>query len=324
MPDSVPIHSAGHWIGFLSFVVTVVALDLGVLHRVDRAMRPREALAWTGLWVALALGVGGAIYLRHGQRPFFEYLTGYLVEKALSVDNLFVFLVLLSYFSVPAAYQHRVLYWGIFGALALRGVFIVGGTALLHRFHWLMYGFGGLLVIAAVRMLTSGPEPNPDQNPFLRVLRGWNRATHEFHGSHFFIRDERGRLLITPLVIVLVAVESTDVVFALDSIPAVFGITSDPFIVFTSNAMAILGLRALFFAVAGALERLVYLKPGLAAILVFIGLKMLLHDYVHVPILVSLAVVATILLGAIGLSVRKRGPHPTAPRENNPRAESKQ
>lgn len=302
-----PSHPAGHWVGFLAFVVAVIALDLGVLHRADRVMRPREALAWTALWIALALAVGGVIYLRHGEQPFLEYLTGYLVEKALSVDNLFVFLVLLTYFHVPPAYQHRVLYWGIFGALALRGAFIVGGTALLRRFHWLMYGFGALLVVAAARMVMSGAEPSPDRNPFLRALRRSSRATHEFHGSRFFIRNGDGRLLITPLVVVLVAVESTDVVFALDSIPAVFGITSDPFIVFTSNAMAILGLRALFFAISGALERLRYLKPGLATILVFIGVKMLLHDYLHVPILVSLGIVAGILVGAIGLSLRVSG-----------------
>lgn len=290
--------------GFLAFVIAVVALDLGVLHRTDRTMRPAEALAWTVLWIALAVAVGGAIYLRHGPQPALEYLTGYLVEKALSVDNLFVFLVLLSYFRVPAAYQHRVLYWGIFGALALRGGFIVGGAALLHRFHWLMYGFGAVLVVAAVRMVAGGPEPNPERNLLLRVLRSSSRATHEFRGSRFFVRDAGGRLLMTPLVVVLAAVESTDLVFAMDSIPAVFGVTSDPFIVFTSNAMAILGLRALFFAVSGALDRLKYLKPGLAAILTFIGVKMLLHDYIHVPILASLAIVAVILVAAIGLSMR--------------------
>ena len=306
MDDAVPIHSIGHWVGFLTFVGAMLALDLGVVQRKAHEIPPKEALAWTAVWIALALGVGGVIYALHGERPFFEYLTAYVVEKALSVDNLFVFLVVLDYFSVPRAYQHRVLFWGIFGALALRAVFIVAGTALLRRFEWLMYGFGAALLFAAVRMLSDGPGADPDRNPVLRLLRRSARSTAEFQGARFFVRDAAGRTLMTPLVAVLVAIESTDIVFALDSIPAVLGVTTDRFIVFTSNAMAILGLRALFFAISGAIERLRYLKVGLAAILAFISMKMLLHHFLRVPILVSLAVIATILLVAVGFSARAK------------------
>ena len=287
------------WAGFLALVLALLALDLGVFHREDRAVGTREALLWTVVWVGVALAFGGVVWWMSGPGDALDYLTGYLVEKSLSVDNLFVFAVVFGALGIPAALQHRVLYWGILTALVLRGLMIWAGVALLARFGWLLYVFGGFLLVTGVRLAFSGEgERHPEQNPAYRVLRRVIPSTPRLEGHRFFVR-EGGRLLATPLFLALALVEISDVVFALDSIPAIFGITLDPFIVFTSNVFAILGLRSLYFALAGMLRRFSALKYGLAAVLAFIGAKMLAEPWVHVPPAASLAVV----LGLLGASV---------------------
>jgi tellurite resistance protein TerC len=297
------------WAGFVGFVLLMLALDLGVFHRKAHAVRPREAAVWSALWIALALGFNLWVHQAFGAQRGFEFLTGYLIEKALAVDNIFVFYAIFAYFAVPAAYQHRVLFWGILGALVMRAVFILAGAALLAKFHWVMYVFGGILVITAVKLLLLADEGiHPDKNAVYRLFRRIVPSVPEYHGARFSI-VKNGRRHATPLLVVLVLIEWTDLVFAVDSIPAIFAVTSDPFIVFTSNIFAILGLRSLFFLLAGVIGSFHLLKPSLALVLAFVGGKMLLADAYKIPIGASLGVVAGLIaLGIVGsLLFPKRG-----------------
>ncbi len=296
MPESVGTPLL--WGGFTLFVLAMLALDLGVFHKKAHAVGPREALGWSIFWITLALLFNAVVIRAFGAQRGLEFLTGYLIEKALSVDNIFVFLVIFSYFSVPAAYQHRVLFWGILGAIVFRVAFILAGAILLQAFHWIIYIFGGLLVLTAVRIMRSREEHvHPERNPLLRLIRRYIPVASNYQGARFFVRAG-GRVMATPLLLVLVVVEATDIVFAIDSIPAIFAVTSDPFIVYTSNIFAILGLRALFFLLAGVLNRFHYLKYGLGLVLAFVGLKMLLSDFYKIPIGFSLAAVALLIGGA--------------------------
>lgn len=304
------MHSVGTpwaWAGFVAAVVALLALDLGVFHREDRAPSAREALAWTGAWIGAALAFGALVWWRWGATVGLEYLTGYLVEKSLSVDNLFVFVVVFGALGIPAAYQRRVLFWGIFGALGLRAGMIAGGAALLARFSWLVHVFGGFLVLTAVRLFLARAEaPHPERSPAFRLVRRLVATTSRLDGHAFVVR-EGGRRVATPLLVALLGIELGDVVFALDSIPAVFGVTRDPFVVFTSNVFAILGLRSLYFAVARLVDRFRYLKIGLSAVLAFVGAKMLAAPWIHVHAAASLAIVAALLGAAIAASaVRPR------------------
>jgi len=290
------------WGLFLAGVGVILFLDLGVVNRHAHAIRPREAALWTGFCVSLALLFAGWLGWRFGSRPALEFTTGYLIEYALSVDNLFVFLVLFRYFAVPARLQHRVLFWGILGALVLRAAFILSGAALIARFHWLIYVFGAFLLVTGVRLLaTDDEEVHPERNPVIRLARRLLPVTSDYRGQRFFVR-EAGRSLATPLFLVLLAIEATDVVFAVDSIPAIFGVTRDPFIVFTSNIFAILGLRALYFLLHDFMGRFYYLKHGLGFVLVFVGAKMLVGPWLKVPIGISLAVIASLLAGSVAVS----------------------
>jgi tellurite resistance protein TerC len=283
------------WIAFNVFVLGMLALDLGVFHRKAHAVSVREALAWSCVWIFLAVLFGLGVYFVRGGEKALEFLTGYVIEWSLSVDNLFVFLVIFSYFAVPPIYQHRVLFWGILGALVMRAIFIAVGAALLSAFHWMIYVFGGFLVFTGIKLLFAGDEKiEPEKNPAVRLLRRFMPITAEYHGQRFFVRIN-GRRWATPLLLVLVVVETTDVIFAVDSIPAIFAITLDPFIVYTSNVFAILGLRALFFLLAGIMEMFRYLKVGLAFVLCFVGVKMVIVDFYKIPIGISLGVVAGIL-----------------------------
>ena len=287
------------WIGFTVFVVAMLVLDLSVFHRKAHDVRMREALIWTGVWIGMALLFNLGVYLWFGARPGLEFLTGYLIEKALSVDNIFVFLVIFAYFRVPGALQHRVLFWGILGALVMRAIFILLGAALLHRFHWVVYIFGAFLVFTGVKLLVQGEsEVHPERNPVLRLFARLVPSVSDYRGARFWV-VEAGRRYATPLLTVLVVVETTDVVFAVDSIPAIFAVTRDPFIVYTSNIFAILGLRALFFVLAGTMEKFHYLKVGLGLVLAFVGLKMLLAEVYKVPIGISLGVIAALLAGSM-------------------------
>jgi tellurite resistance protein TerC len=287
------------WVAFLGFVVLLLVLDLGVLHRRAHVIQPKEALLWSIFWVSLAMAFCGLIYFWKGPTAAVEFLTGYLIEESLSVDNLFVFVLIFTYFRVPAEYQHRVLFWGILGALVLRATFILAGAFLLARFAWIEYVFGAFLVLTAFKMLKGGePEIHPEGNRVVRLFRRIFPVTSDYEGTRFFVR-RNGVLTATPLVIVLILVETTDVVFALDSIPAIFGVTRDPFIVFTSNIFAILGLRALYFLLASVLGLFAYLNVGLACVLAFIGLKMILSHWVHISTPASLLVV----FGLLALSI---------------------
>lgn len=287
------------WIGFTLFVVFVLGLDLLIFHRRPHAVSMKESLLWVAIWVSLAgiFNIGLAWF--YGRQVAMEFLTGYCIEEALSVDNLFVFLVIFSYFSVPKELQHRVLFWGILGAIVMRVFFIFAGVALLERFHFLVFVFGGFLIFTGIKLLLQKEqESDPSKNLVVRLGKKMLPLTDGYRGSHFFVR-ENGHLMATPLFLVLLTVEATDVVFAVDSIPAVLAITRDPFIVYTSNIFAILGLRALFFVLSGALNHLHYLQYGLGAVLTFVGIKMVIVKWVDIPIGVSLSVVA----GLLGLSV---------------------
>ena len=283
------------WVLFIAGILGLLALDLGVFHRKSHVVAFKEAALWSAVWVALALAFNAYVYHWKGEKAGLEFLTGYLVEKSLSVDNIFVFVLLFSYFKVPAMYQHRVLFWGVVGALIMRGVLIIVGAALLARFHWIIYVFGALLVLTAVKLLVmKGKEMDPSKNPILRLYRRFFPVTDEYHGQKFFVRLN-GVATATPLFLVLLMVEVTDLIFAVDSIPAIFGITKDPFIVFSSNVFAILGLRSLYFLLAGVMDRFHYLHYGLALVLAFIGGKMLASGVTKVPVGISLGVIATIL-----------------------------
>ncbi len=292
------------WVGFHIFVIVMLVLDLGVFHRKAHVIRIKEALIWSGVWISLALLFNVLIYFWQGPVVALQFLTGYLIEKSLSVDNIFVFLLLFTYFRVTPDYQHKVLFWGIIGAFILRAVFIAAGVTLISRFHWVIYLFGGFLVLTGIRMATQKEgEIHPEKNPVLRLFRRWMPVTDEYHGDRFFIK-QAGRRYATPLFVVLLVVETTDLIFAVDSIPAVLAITLDPFIVYTSNVFAILGLRALYFAVAGMLQLFHYLHYGISSILVFVGLKMLLSDFYRIPVAMALGVIAGILILSVIASLK--------------------
>jgi tellurite resistance protein TerC len=299
------------WGAFLALVFGLLALDLGVFNRKVHRVGLREAVFWSVFWTVLALIFNAWIYWHGGFQPGLEFLTGYIIERSLSFDNIFVFIVIFNYFAVPAEYQHRVLFWGILGALISRGLFIGMGTALLARFDWLILVFGAFLVYTGIKiLLEKETEVHPEKNPVLRLFQRLVPLTTRYHDKHFFVR-EAGRLVATPLMLVLVVVEATDVVFAVDSIPAVFGVTRDPFIVFTSNICAILGLRALYFLLAGLMHKFQYLGFGLGLVLVFVGAKMLLHEWVPIPTAWSLGIVLAILTMAIVASLLR----PASPEE---------
>ncbi len=293
-----PIETIGSpllWGGFLAFVLAMLAIDLGVFHRKAHAVDLREAAAWSAVWVALALVFNVAVYAWFGPERALEFTTGYLIEKALAVDNIFVFVVIFAAFGVPAALQHRVLFWGVLGALVMRAAFIFAGGAFLARFHWGIYVFGAILAITGIKLLfQKHEEMDPEKNLVVRLFRRWMPVTDRFEGEAFTVMRD-GRRHATPLLLALVAVEVTDLVFAVDSIPAIFAVTTDPFLVFTSNVFAILGLRSMYFLLAGVITKFVYLKTGLSFVLVFVGMKMLAMDVYKVPIGVSLGVIATIL-----------------------------
>jgi tellurite resistance protein TerC len=291
------------WIIFNLFVVTMLALDLGIFHRTAHVVRVREALVWCALWVALALLFNLGIFLRLGSERALEFLTGYLLEYSLSVDNIFVFLMIFSYFRVPYLHQHKVLFWGILGALIMRATFILVGITLIEKFHWVIYIMGAFLIVTGIRMaIQKDEEIHPERNPVLRLVRRFVPVTEGYEGGSFFVR-RAGRLLATPLFIVVLVVETTDVIFAVDSIPAILAVTLDPFIVYTSNVFAILGLRALYFALAGVMQLFHYLPYGLSCILVFVGIKMLLVDIYKVPIGIALGTVATVLAVSVVASI---------------------
>jgi tellurite resistance protein TerC len=290
------------WAVFGVIVTGMLALDLGLFNREVHETKTREALTWTLVWVTLALIFNGIIYYFFGRQRALEFLTGYLIEEALSVDNIFVFVVLFRIFAVPKIYQHRVLFWGVLGAIVMRAMFIGAGAALVQRFHWVMYIFGAILVVTGVRLMFGGDdEIEPHNNIIFRLIRKFVPAVSQYHGKQFVI-TQNGKRYATPLLIVLLAIEATDLVFAVDSIPAIFAITVDPFIIYTSNIFAILGLRSLYFLLARVIDRFHLLKIALALVLLFVGAKMLIVHWYMIPIGVSLAVIASLLLGGILLS----------------------
>lgn len=293
------------WVAFVAFILAMLALDLFFLHRDAHVVAFREAAAWSAVWVTLGLSFGVIVWVWQGGPAAGEYFAGYLIEKSLSIDNIFIFALVLGYFQVPPAYQHRVLFWGILGALGMRAVFIAAGAALLENFHWMIYLFGGFLILTALRMgLHKGQEVHPERNPVLRMMRRVMPMSSDYDGPGFFT-EQNGKKMATPMLAVLVVIETTDLVFAIDSIPAIFAITRDTFLVFTSNAFAILGLRAMYFMLAGMMNRFVYLKTGLAVVLGLVGLKMIGSDVVHVPIWLSLTVIASVLAVSVVASLRR-------------------
>ncbi|HET7840045.1 MAG TPA: TerC family protein [Terriglobia bacterium] len=284
-------------------VLALVALDLGVFHRRSHRVAFREALLWSAFWITLALTFNFVFYLMRGPEAGLQFLTGYLLEESLSLDNLFLFAVIFSYMAVPAEVQHRVLTWGILGAVVMRGAIIAAGLGLVSRFHWILYVFGAFLIVSGIRFFRQKHESvDPQRNPLVRLARRVFPVTHDYVGGAFFVRRE-GRTWITPLLLVLLLIETTDVVFALDSIPAVFSVTQDPFIVYASNILALLGLRALFFVLAGAMRRFRYLRAGLAVLLILVGLKMLLARFFSLPTYVPFAAVVLVLAVTIALSL---------------------
>ncbi|MBX7111011.1 MAG: TerC family protein [Dehalococcoidia bacterium] len=292
------------WVLFTAFVIGMLAVDLGFFHREAHEVRRREALAWSAVWVGLAVVFNIGIYATRGGADGIEWTTGYLIEKSLAVDNVFVFLLIFSTFQVPAIYQHRVLFWGVLGALVMRGALIAAAGVLLSTLHFVIYVFGALLIVTGIKFLRDQEHaPELNRNWLVRFARRFLPTTERYEGQHFFIRRS-GVLYMTPLFLVLLLIEATDLVFAVDSIPAIYAVTDDPFIVFTSNVFAILGLRAMYFVLAGYLSAFRYVKPALAAILVFVGVKMLLTDIYKIHPLMSLVVIVTILVVAIGASIR--------------------
>jgi len=292
------------WIGFSLFIFTMLSLDLGLFNRKAHTIKYREAWIWSGVWVTLAMIFAGIVFKYLGSQRGFEFLTGYLIELSLSVDNLFVFLLIFSYFKVPARFQHRVLFWGVMGALIMRLTMIFVGAALINRFHWIIYIFGAFLVYTGIKMFRQEEiEIHPDQNPLVRVVTRFLPITRHYEEEKFFTR-ENGKLTGTLLLLVLMVVEVTDLVFAVDSIPAIFAVTTNTFIVYTSNVFAILGLRSMYFLLAGVVEKFRYLRFGLAIVLTFIGLKMLLGAVgFHIPIKISLVFVAVVLVGSVVASL---------------------
>jgi tellurite resistance protein TerC len=291
------------WPAFIALIFVFLALDLLVFHREAHEIGIKEAFYWSVAWTFLGVGFAGVIYAWGGGDAAGEYIAGYVIERALSVDNIFVFALIFGYFSVPAAYQHRVLAWGIVGAVIFRILFIAAGASLLETFTWMIYVFGAFLVFTGTRMAFGGEvEVHPENNLVLKLMRRALPVTSDYHGTSFFTR-QAGALMATPLLAVLVTIETTDIVFAVDSIPAVFAVTDNAFIVFTSNAFAILGMRVLYFLLAGAMHRFIYLKAGLAIVLVFVGVKMLTEEIYHMPIWISLGIIFAVLIGSIGLSL---------------------
>jgi tellurite resistance protein TerC len=302
------------WGVFIVLVLAMLVLDLGVVHRKEHRVGLREAVLWSIVWTVIALIFNAWIYFRFGAQPGLEFLTGYVIERSLSFDNIFVFVVIFGYFAVPAEHQHRILFWGILGALVSRGLFIGMGTALLTRFEWLIFVFGAFLVYTGINILRNKEtQVHPERNPVLRLFQRFVPLTPRYHGKRFFVREE-GRRLATPLMLVLVVVEATDVIFAVDSIPAVLGVTRDPFIVFTSNIFAILGLRALYFLLAGLMHKFQYLSYGLGLVLVFVGGKMLTDHWYEIPVQVSLGIVLGLLAVSIAVSLLR--PAPPVPPES--------
>jgi tellurite resistance protein TerC len=298
------------WIGFNAFVLLMLVLDLGVFHRKSKEISVKEALAWTGIWVFMAFLFNVFVYYQIGEEKAFEFFTGYLIEKSLSVDNIFVIILIFSYFNVPPAYQHKVLFWGILGALVMRVCFIYAGIELIHKFHFLIYIFGGFLIVTGIRIITQGDlKLDPEKNPIVKFVRKLFPITESFEGDKFFVRRNHA-LWATPLFIVVVMIEATDLVFAVDSIPAILSISDDPFIVYTSNVFAILGLRSLYFALAGLEKYFTYLKYGLCAILVFVGVKMCIVDWYKIPVEISLAFITLTLSLTVLASMVMRGQKP--------------
>ncbi len=302
------------WLGFNLFVLAMLALDLGVFHRHAHAVTLRESLTWTAVWIALALLFNLGVWHFAGPQKGLEFFTGYLIEKSLSVDNVFVFALLFSYFSVPAAFQHKVLFWGILGALVMRAIMIVAGAALIATFSWIIYVFGAFLILTGLKMIFKrAQEIHPERNPVVRLFKKIMPVTSDYQGDKFFVRH-RGILMATPLFVVLLLVEVSDLIFAVDSIPAIFAVTTDPFIVYTSNVFAILGLRSLYFALAGVMNKFRYLKIGLGAVLAFVGVKMLLaHSPWKIDTLLSLGVIVLILAASVIASLLKPRPVPSTP-----------
>jgi len=291
------------WVGFNVFVLGLLGLDLGIVHRKAQVIRIKEALIWSAVWVVVALLFNVGVYFWLGAEAGLSFLAGYLIERSLSVDNIFVFLLIFSYFRVPEVYQYRVLFWGILGALVTRALLIAAGVTLIQQFHWVIYIFGAFLIFTGVKLVTQKyTEIQPEKNPVLRLFRRLMPVTSHYEGEKFFV-SRAGRYFATPLLVVLLVIETTDVIFALDSIPAILGITIDPFVVYTSNVVAILGLRALYFAVVGLMRLFRYLDYGLSAVLVFVGAKMLVADFYEMPVGLALGVVAGILSLAILASV---------------------
>lgn len=300
-------HPPSVWIGFTALILILLVLDLAVLNRKSHVLTPKEAARWSGTLVTIAMAFCGFIWWREGSPKALEFLTGYLIELSLSVDNLFVFILIFQYFDVPAALQPKVLKWGILGAIIMRAIMIGFGAILIQRFDWIIYVFGGILIITGIRMYLAKGDDRMDleRNPLIRFVRRVLPVVRSYRRDKFFGRTVTGAWYATPLFLVLIMVEWTDLVFAIDSIPAIFAITSDPFIVYSSNVFAILGLRALFFLLAGMLDKFIYLKPGVALILVFVGIKMVISGWVHLPTLLSLGVIVTVLTAAVLLSMRK-------------------
>ena len=293
------------WGGFTLFILGMLVLDLGVFHRKSHAVSLKEAGIWSAVWIALAGVFAALVHQWFGSDRALEFVTGFLIEKALAVDNIFVFVVIFSAFAIPAIYQHRILFWGVLGALVMRAGFIFAGGAFLDRFHWAIYVFGAILAITGVKLLVQkNHEMHPENNPVVRLFRRFFPVTDEFNGEHFTV-VRAGRRYATPLLVALVAVEVSDLVFAIDSIPAIFAVTRDPFIVFTSNIFAILGLRSLYFLLSGVIDRFVYLKTGLSAVLIFVGAKMIAVDIVKIPIILSLGIIAGTLALSIVLSLAR-------------------
>ena len=305
----------GLWVGFNVFVLAMLALDLGVFHRKAHVVKLKESLVWTAVWVLLALVFNAGVWYYAGPQKALEFLTGYLIEKSLSVDNVFVFALLFSYFAVPALYQHKVLFWGVLGALVMRAVMIVLGTALITKFTWVIYIFGAFLVLTGIKMIVKREEEiHPERNPVVRWFKKLMPVTNDYRGDHFFVVQD-GRRWATPLFVVLLLVEISDLIFAVDSIPAIFAVTKDPFIVYTSNVFAILGLRSLYFALAGVMDKFHYLKVGLGVVLAFVGLKMLLaHTAYKIDTLVALGIVVGVLaVSVIASLLRPKQPAPLKP-----------
>ena len=291
------------WAGFILFVFGMLMLDLGVFQRKSHVISIRESLLWTAFWIALALLFNLGLYYFKGKQIALEFLAGYLIEKSLSVDNIFIFLLIFSYFKVPPIYQHKVLFWGILGAIVIRFLFIIVGISLIHRFHFIIYIFGGFLVYTGFKMMKGKEEEvHPENNPVLKFFSRFMPVTSTYEEDKFFVR-RAGKLFATPLVLVLLMVETTDIIFAVDSIPAIFGVTLDPFIVFTSNIFAILGLRALYFALCGIMDKFHYLSYGLAIILIFVGIKMLVAEIYHIPIGMALGFIGIVLVGSVVVSL---------------------